>query len=453
MFAGYFAPSARSGCIPQVEAKMEAPDAPTWASATTQHGIQKMTTLATVTSVRRAMRRFLYLIFVASILGYGAWVAPAAGQSGKGTITGTAKDSAGAPLPSTQIELQPLGRRVVSDDQGQFRITDVPAGEYTLTASYVGLNAFSPTVTVEAGQTVNVDAALQVASQNDQVVVTGERLQGEAEAINIERTSDEIVQVLPARVINSLPNTNIADAVGRLPSVSLERDEGEGKYVQIRGTDPRLTNVTVNGVNLPSPEGTVRNIKLDAIPASLVERIEVIKTLSANMDADGIGGTVNLVTRTPSEKPTYEVGGTFGAHSTQNGYNRGGLDGTFGKRFGVEKKLGFLLNGAWDQTNRGIDDLEPSQSVGSNPATGANLAFTNAEDRRSYDYYRTRYGFTMDVDYNIKPGTNVYARGLYSDFHDYGETWVYTPNAGTNIKSVNGSVITFDNAQDCVAVN
>src|SRR6202163_4516457 len=309
-----------------------------------------MTTLAKRTSVRRVMRRFLYLIFVASTLVYGPWMKQAAGQSGKGIITGTAKDSPVAALSSTLIELQPAGRKVVSDDQGQFRITEVPSGQYTLSATYVGLNAFSTTVKVQAGQTVNVDPVLQVASQNDQVVVTAERLQGESEAINIERTSDEIVQVLPSRVVNSLPNTNIADAVGRLPSVSLERDEGEGKYVQIRGTDPRLTNVTVNGVNLPSPEGAVRNIKLDAIPASLVERIEVFKTLSASQDADGVGGTVNLVTRTPAEKPTYEVGGTFGRNPIQNGYNRGGLDGTFGKRFGVEKKLGFLLNGAWDQT-------------------------------------------------------------------------------------------------------
>ena len=60
--------------------------------------------------------------------------------------------------------------------------------------------------------------------------------------------------MLPAEVITSLPNTNVADAVGRLPSVSLERDEGEGKYVQIRGTDPRLSNLTINGVHVPSPE-------------------------------------------------------------------------------------------------------------------------------------------------------------------------------------------------------
>jgi TonB-dependent receptor len=216
---------------------------------------------------------------------------------------------------------------------------------------------------------------LQVASQADQVVVSAERLQGEAEAINIERTSDDIVQVLPERVITSLPNTNIADAVGRVPSVSLERDEGEGKYVQIRGTEPRLSNVTVNSVNLPSPETNVRNIKLDAVPADLVERIEVFKTLSANQDADGIGGIVNLVTRTAGERPIYAFGGTGGYNPIQNGYWRGGFNGVFGKRFGVSKKFGFLLNGTYDKTDRGIDDQEPGQATGTDPATGRNVAF------------------------------------------------------------------------------
>src|SRR3984893_16906462 len=429
---------------------MGAPDAPTWGFCNNTTGKPKMTTLATGTSVRRVLRRFLYLIFVASILGYGVCVAPAAGQSGKGVITGTAKDSAGAALPSALIELQPLGRKVVADDQGQFRITEVPAGEYTLTASYVGLNALSTTVKVEGGQTVNVDPVLQVASQNDQVVVTAERLQGEREAINIERTSDEIVQVLPSRVINSLPNTNVADAVGRLPSVSLERDEGEGKYVQIRGTEPRLSNVTINGVNVPSPEGVVRNIKLDAVPADLLERIEVFKTLSANQDADGIGGTVNLVTKTAGEKPTYSLGGQGGYAPIQGGRALGGFDGTFGQRFGAEKKLGFLLGGTFDRNNRGIDDLEPTQAA--TTLNEGNLSYVPSEDLRSYNYSRTRYGFAGGVDYTLKPGTSLYLKGLYSDFHDYGDTIVYTPNAGDTIKAVNGSQITFDNAADCAAV-
>src|SRR5467141_3828883 len=371
-------------------------------------------------------------------------------QSGKGAVAGTVKDSGNSALQGALVELLPLSRKVVSDDHGQFRITDVPAGEYTLSVSYVGLAVANVPVTVQAGQEAAANTVLQVASQADQVVVTAERLQGEAEAINIERTSDNIVQVLPERVITSLPNTNIADAVGRVPSVSLERDEGEGKYGQIRGTEPRLSSVTVNGVNLPSPEGAVRNIKLDAVPADLVERIEVFKTLSANQDADGVGGTVNLITRTAGEKPIYALGGTGGYNPIQNGYGRGGFYGTFGKRFGTSKKLGFLLNGTYDKTNRGIDDLEPGQTTGVDPATGRNIAFANTEDRRSYDYYRTRYGFSTGIDYNIKPGTNVYAKGLFADFHDYGETWVYTPNAGSNVKSVSpdGKQITFFNCTE-----
>ena len=103
---------------------------------------------------------------------------------------------------------------------------------------------------VPRGQTANVGAMLKVASDADTVMVTAPRLQGEAEAVNVERMSAQIVQVAPAGVITSLPNTNVADAVGRLPSVSLERDEGEGKYVRIRGTEPRLSNLTINGINV-----------------------------------------------------------------------------------------------------------------------------------------------------------------------------------------------------------
>jgi TonB-dependent receptor len=400
------------------------------------------------------MRRFKYLLFITVNLFFNLiCINPARAQEGRGTIAGTVKDSANGVLVGALVELQPSGKRAVSDDQGQFRIPDVAPGEYTLTATYVGFSPFTNTIKAEAGQMANADVAMKVASETDQVIVTAERLQGETEAINIERTNDNIVQVLPLKVITSLPNTNIADAVGRVPSVTLERDEGEGKYVQIRSTEPRLTNTTINGVNVPSVEGTVRNIKLDAVPANLVERIEVFKTLSADMDADGIGGTVNLVTKTATERPTYNFGGYGGYTPIQGGRTLGGFDGTVGQRFGENKKFGVLLGGTFDRNNRGIDDLEPGPTTGTDPVTGKSVALFNTEDQRSYSYYRTRYGFDTGIDYNLKSGSSVYIKGLYSDFHDFGETWVYTPNAGTNIKSVNGSQITFDNAQDCVAVN
>src|SRR6202049_2314700 len=216
------------------------------------------------------MRRLQYLLFVPAILLVSLFCTNVArAQEARGTISGTVKDSNGGVLVGARVEIQPTGKSAVSDDQGQFRIPDVTGGSYTLTVSYVGFAPFSTSVTVAPGQVATADVALTVASQNDQRVVTAERLQGETEAINIERTADDIVQVLPLKVIQSLPNTNIADAVGRLPSVTLERDEGEGKYVQIRGTEPRLSNLTINGVNIPSPEPNVRNIKMDIVPSAL----------------------------------------------------------------------------------------------------------------------------------------------------------------------------------------
>src|SRR4029077_4105104 len=169
--------------------------------------------------------------------------------------------------------------------------------------NYLGFTPFASTVNVTAGRTATLDAILEVAIKSEQVLVTAVRPRGEAEQINRQRTAENIVQVLSAEVIRSLPNANVADALGRLPSVTLERDEGEGKYVQIRGTEPRLSNMTIDGVNVPSPETGVRQIKLDTIASDLVETIEINKTLQANMDGDGIGGSVNIRTKTATDQP------------------------------------------------------------------------------------------------------------------------------------------------------
>src|SRR6202011_2980174 len=248
-----------------------------------------------------------------------------------------------------------------TDSLGQFTIPDVAPGKYVLTVAYLGFDPFSKDVTVGSGATVNVDAVLQIATVSQEVIVRGERERGEIEALNREETSDNIVQVLPADVITSLPNTNIADAVGRLPSVSLERDEGEGKYVQIRGTEPRLSNVTIDGIHVPSPEGT-RVVKLDVIPADLVESVEINKTLSANQDADAIGGSVNLVTKSPGEKPYVTLLGMGGYTPIANGRNLYQFAGTAGQRFGTDKKFGALFGFSYDYNGRGINDLEPGQA-------------------------------------------------------------------------------------------
>jgi len=386
------------------------------------------------------MRASQHLVAAVIIVALFA-LTPAFAQVGRGTIAGTVKDSTGAVLPGARVELQQKGPSAVSDAQGQFMISNLLPGSYTVTVSYLGFAPFETSVTVVEGQIARLEAILKIGTQSQAVTVNGDRQLGEVEAINIERTADNIVQVLPSQVITSLPNTNVADAVGRLPSVSLERDEGEGKYVQIRGTEPRLSNVTVNGVNLPSPEGTVRNIKLDIVPSGIVDRIEVNKTLSANQDGDAIGGSVNLVTKSPGDRPTLDFEGQGGYTNIIGGRWLTAFNGTAGQRFGARKQWGVLLGGTYDWNGRGINDLEPLPGV--TTFNGINYPFFSTADLRTYKYYRTRYGFAPELDYVFKPGSAVYVKGMYSDFHDFGETWVYTPNVGTTVASTDGTNFTF----------
>jgi TonB-dependent receptor len=209
-----------------------------------------------------------------------------------------------------------------------------------------------------------------------------------------------------------------------------------------------LSNVTVDGVNLPSPEGNVRNIKLDIIPSGLVDRIEVNKTLSANQDGDAIGGSVNLVTKTPSERPTLDVEGQGGYTNILGGRWLDAFNSTFGQRFGDRKQWGFLLGGTYDWNGRGINDLEPGPGTITSPS-GTTYPYFAAADLRTYRYHRTRYGFAPELDYVLKPGSSIYFKGLYSDFHDYGETFVYSPNVGNTLQAVHGSQYTFYTPANC----
>src|SRR5215470_2788400 len=284
-------------------------------------------------------------------------------QGGRGSIQGRATDSAGGVLQGATVTVSPGGARTVTDRNGAFVFRGLAPGSYTVKIDFVGFTTFQESVDIQEGGFVRLDATLQVATQSESILVSAERPRGEAEQINRERTADNIVQVLSAEVITSLPNANIADALGRLPSVTLERDEGEGKYVQIRGTEPRLSNLTIDGVSVPSPETGVRQIKLDTLASDLVESVEINKTLQANMDGDGIGGSVNIRTKTAGEQPIV-MGSAMGGYTPIIG-GRGvsQTNATVGKRFGPGHRFGALVGGTYDWNGRGINDIEPSPTV------------------------------------------------------------------------------------------
>jgi TonB-dependent receptor len=344
-------------------------------------------------------------------------------QSGKGSLSGRVADKADAVLQGAQVELLPRAGTVTTDEQGEFNFTNLAPGTYTVMISYVGFEPFTQEVTITAGKNTQLRALIKISGKNEEVTVLSGRQSGEVEAINRTRAAENILEVLPAEVITSLPNANIADALGRMPGVTIERDEGEGKYVQIRGTEPRLSNVMVDGITIPSPETGVRQIKLDTIASDLVDSVEINKTLQANIDADGIGGSVNLRTKTATETPTfalYGLGGYTPISTNGREVMQGG--GTLGQRFGSQKKLGILIGGTYDYNGRGINDIEPS------PTAGSLVPHYDSMDLRDYVYDRTRWGATASADYKLGEGSSIYLRGLFSTFRNWGHKWTFTMN-------------------------
>jgi TonB-dependent receptor len=341
----------------------------------------------------------------------------------KATIQGNVLDAAGAAVPGAQVKLAPVTRTVVSDDHGMYRMTDVPAGTYTVTVSYIGFAPQTSDVSVTSGQTLNLDLNLKVANASQEILVTASRPHGEAESINETRTADNIMQVMPSEVITSLPNANVADAIGRFPSVTLYRIEGEGVYIQVRGTEPRLTNVTVDGITIPAPEPTVRQVRLDIIPSGMVDSIQMNKTLLANMDGNGIGASVNLKSKEAADRPSLDLYGDGGYTNILNGRGSYDFGGTSGRRFGASKRFGILGNAVFDYNGRGIDNIQPALDPLSTVAT----PFYDNDTIREYRYYRTRYGFDGSADYRLNDNTGFYAHGFYSDLKDFGDKWYYSP--------------------------
>ena len=388
----------------------------------------------------RFVVRLVHLVLFALLLCSSV---PGAHAQTHGAIGGTVTDQAGAVLQGAEISIPSPILTASTDEEGRFYINDLAPGSYNLTVTYVGLAPFTTSVTVNAGQTTNVDAHLRVASRGETVVVTAARASAEAEALNVERSADNLLQVMPSEIITSLPNANLADALGRLPSVTLERDEGEGKYVHVRSLEPRLTNTTVDGVNVPSEEPGVRQIKFDAIPSGLVDSVQISKTLQANMEGDGIGGSVNLVTRTATDTPTFEVEGLGGYTPIENGRGNTTETATYGQRFGASKKYGFIVGGSFDWEGRGIDDIEPV------PDENNGATWFDGMSLREYQYFRSRYGIAGSTDYRIREGSNVYARFLYSDFKNYGDRWAYqlqdnTPGVSLLAPQNQGGVPSYD---------
>jgi len=360
-----------------------------------------------------------------SILVACAVLPPLHAQASRGTIFGRVTSPDRSPIEGAVVHVAGTNRSAHTAEDGVFRLGDVSPGTDTIVVQRLGFAPDSFVVHLEPGATVQQDALLQpIPTLLSSIVVSAERMgETQSAALERQRSADNLVNVLPGDEIRALPNFNAAEAAGRIPGVAIERDEGEGKFVQIRGTEPRLSNVTVDGTHLPGTEEGDRIPKLDDVPAEVLSAIEVSKTLTADMDADAIGGSVNLVTKMPEGLPRGYVSGQYGATTLQSkDAYQGGF--TYGGRYGNDR-LGFLLGVTGDKNNRAIDDVEPAWSV-----DGSGRSYPVEWSQRDYNYYRERYGVAGDLDYRFNERSSFHIKGLWSLFRNWGTRYVTDISSG-----------------------
>src|SRR5262245_39899223 len=328
-------------------------------------------------------------------------------QSGNvsGTITESSRN-----LSLSGVSVRVVGQPIeaVTDASGKYLLQGVRAGAVKISASYLGLETATEEITVVANSTVTWSPGLKLPSQEYAVTVSaGSELIGQARALNDQKNSINLVNLVASDQISSFPDPNAAEAVQRIPGIAVQRDQGEGRYVIVRGTEPRLSATTINGERIGTTENTSRQIPLDTIPADLMGAIEVTKSLTPDMEADSIGGSVNLITkRAPGSR---HIALTLGSgFNTLVKNDIKDYSGTYGQRF-FDGKLGFIGSMNFYQTERGSQDLEPSYN--------SSLALTGL-DLRDYVLTRTRMGGTWDIDYKLKPGSEIFLRGLRSEYED-----------------------------------
>ncbi len=238
-------------------------------------------------------------MFLAISLALAGCCLPSLAQAAEtGSVSGSVSNLAsGNMLEGARIEVPKLGMSVLTDNTGRFVFPSVPPGEHEFVATYIGLDPIRGKVNVAAGQRAVRDFELTSGVYKlEAFKVTGER-EGNAAMITEKRNADNVKDVIAMDSFGNLPNMSAGEVVMRLPGVAgSPTDEGLASRFNMRGMDPTLNNVTVDGATMTTL-GSNRSFELQSITGAMFDALELIKGHTPDKGADSLGGTVNFKTR------------------------------------------------------------------------------------------------------------------------------------------------------------
>ena len=367
-----------------------------------------------------------------------------------GDIIGRAFDvNTGSYLPGVAIDVAGQTATAVTDAEGGYRIANLPAGTYTLRANFLGYQTSTTTVTVPPTGDVAADLSLGGEVQRLAAYTVEGYREGRSRALQQKRTAQNLVDIVSADSVGALPDQNVADALSRLPGISVIADNGEGRFVTIRGADPNLNAVTLNGATLAAPgvDGrSGRAMPLDVIGSSQISQLEVVKTLTPDMDGTGIGGAINIRSGSAFDRKERYIAGSLGigySELAEDEIYEG--DVTFADRFGRDRRIGLALSASYSRRPFRTEAIQGDWRV--ETFAGTPTIVPQQVEFLPEDALRTRIGYNGNLEFRPNNDTQLYLRTIYNQFEEtnFRQEVVNGQNGGPTLVSPN--VVRWNNAR------
>lgn len=401
------------------------------------------------------MKRHLPLLLSALLTIGTAMAAPV-----RGTITDA---RTGESLVGASVLLTGTRYGVTVGLDGSYLIKDVPAGPYKLAVRMIGYKTVEQDITVGTATVTKNITLTESGNDLTEVVVTGQSdREAESSTRKTEQKADNVLNIIGAKAISLLPDITVANVLQRVSGVSVVRNgTGDGQFAIIRGMDRRYNYTLVNGIKIPSPDNKNRYVPMDIFPADLLERLEVVKALTPNMEGDAIGGSMNMIMRSAPDylvltatasggysqifsnqpfqgfstkdisfRDPSEINGSNTAYAQPSQFSRTSLNynkvslpvnGLFSLSVGnriLNRRLGFLLGGSYQHTYRGGTTTFFTLNGQPSPDPVPNTPIFTSVDNRINSNEQGRTGLNAKVDYAFNNQNKLSLYGLFMQLDD-----------------------------------
>lgn len=382
------------------------------------------------------LRRLIFILLF-------AFVCIAQGYSSE--INGVIKDGkTNELLVGATVYVKELKIGVSSGLDGSYKIKGVPKGNYTVACYYLSYNTVEYTASLPSDDAeVDINYSLNSAlTEVEEVTVVAHRdLSSDISARSSEKESLTILNIVSAKSIELSPDLNVANVVQRMSGVTLDKSSANsGQYAMLRGMDKRYSYTLVNGVKIPSTNNKHRYISLDMFPSDLVDRVEVTKSLTPNMEGDAVAGVINMVMKNAPDRFLVMANGSMGysqyfSNNSYNTFNTSVLNPqspyerndkgyraipsdfptnnmayksvslplnyfgnlTLGNR-AFDKKLGWIVSGSIQNSYNGLNSLYFKDDLSRD---GNNLPIITSMQERVYTENKKNYGVHAKLDYEL----------------------------------------------------